>query len=103
MRGVRRAQAQDHHTLWRDGSPRMSGIEVDISGGEVWLGSMPGAMKARDLLRDGRVALHSAAVDPEMTTGDAKLAGRALEVTDEAVKAGRPTNEQPPGPTTSSG
>lgn len=28
-------------TLRRDGSPRISGTEVDFADGEVWLGSMP--------------------------------------------------------------
>ena len=85
-------------TLRRDGSPRISGIEADFSGGELWLGSMPGAVKALDLHRDPRFALHSATVDPEMAEGDAKLAGRAEEITDDAVKAARSTSDQPPGP-----
>jgi hypothetical protein len=43
---------------------------------------MPDSRKALDLRRDPRLALHSATVDPEMVAGDAKLAGRASEVTD---------------------
>jgi hypothetical protein len=44
-------------------------------------------VKARDLLRDPRLAIHSATADPEMKQGDAKLAGRAVEVTDpEAIR-----------------
>lgn len=43
---------------------------------------MPGARKAADLLRDPRVAVHSASADPSVWTGDAKLAGRAVHVTD---------------------
>lgn len=69
-------------TLRRDGSPRISGTEVVFADGDVWLGSMPGAMKARDLRRDGRCALHSAPVDEKLEDGDAKLAGVATEVTD---------------------
>ncbi len=69
-------------TLRRDGSPRISGTEVVFAAGDVWLGSMPNAMKARDLLRDGRCALHSAPVDEKLADGDAKLAGVAVEVTD---------------------
>ena len=71
-------------TLRRDGSPRISGTEVVFAAGGVWLGSMPGARKARDLLRDGRCALHSAPVDEKLVDGDAKLAGVAVEVTDVA-------------------
>jgi hypothetical protein len=38
------------------------------------------ALKARDLQRDPRFALHSASEDPDVWTGDAKLAGVAEEV-----------------------
>jgi Pyridoxamine 5'-phosphate oxidase len=75
-------------TLRRDGSPRLSGIEATFADGQLWLGMMPGSRKALDLRRDPRLALHSAAVDPpeDPTTwpGDAKLAGRAVEVDDPA-------------------
>lgn len=78
-------------TLRRDGSPRISGIEVEFKNGEVWLGSMPGSVKTLDLLRDPRVAIHSASEEPDQAKpgawgGDAKFAGRAVEVTDAAVK-----------------
>jgi hypothetical protein len=69
-------------TLRRDGSPRISAIEVFFGGGELWLGMMGGSLKARDLQRDGRIALHSATVDKQVSGGDAKVAGRAIEVTD---------------------
>ena len=73
-------------TLRRDGSPRVSGIEVAFSDGEVWIGSMPGSRKAADLARDPRLALHCTSDDPpaDPTTwaGDAKLAGRAVVVDD---------------------
>lgn len=72
-------------TLRRDGSPRISGTEVEFSAGQVWLGSIPGAMKARDLQRDPRMGLHSPTVDPPEGDGsgwqgEAKLAGIAVEV-----------------------
>jgi len=72
-------------TLRADGSPRISGTEVEVSEGELWLGSMAGSVKTLDLLRDPRMALHSPTVDPldgqeSAWPGEAKLAGRALEV-----------------------
>jgi Pyridoxamine 5'-phosphate oxidase len=67
-------------TLRRDGSPRLSGIEAEIVDGELWMGMMPGSLKAKDLQRDGRFALHSASEDPPAWPGDAKVAGRAIEV-----------------------
>lgn len=79
-------------TLRADGSPRISGTEMTFRDGEVWLGSMPGSVKAMDLRRDGRVAVHSASEDPDEDDpaawpGDAKLAGRAVEVTDPQARA----------------
>jgi hypothetical protein len=77
-------------TLRRDGSPRVSGIEADFADGEVWLGSMWRAVKALDLRRDPRFALHSASADPdEGWEGDAKLAGRAIEIKDPELKGTR--------------
>lgn len=73
-------------TLRRDGSPRISGIEADVVDGDLWFGSMLNAVKARDLLRDGRFALHSASEAPPEWKGDAKLAGVAVEVDDEDAK-----------------
>ena len=77
-------------TLRRDGSPRVSGIEAEFTDGELWLGMMPGSRKAMDLRRDPRLALHSASVDPteedpSAWPGDAKVAGRAVEVDDPAL------------------
>ena len=69
-------------TLRRDGSPRISGIEVRFAEGELWLGSMWRSVKALDLQRDSRFALHSGSADPPDWPGDAKLAGRVEEITD---------------------
>jgi hypothetical protein len=69
-------------TLRKDGSPRISGIEAQILEGDLWFGSMPDAFKARDLQRDPRFALHSGTGDASAWNGDAKVAGRAEEITD---------------------
>lgn len=71
-------------TLRSDGAPRISGIEVSFEDGEVRLGMMPGSVKALDVRRDPRLALHSASddppdEDPSSWLGDAKIAGRAVE------------------------
>lgn len=84
-------------TLRKDGSPRISGTEVQFRDGEMWLGSMPGARKCLDLRRDGRVAIHSGSDDPDEWTGDAKVAGTAVEVTDESILA-EFSDGAPPGP-----
>jgi len=74
-------------TLRSDGSPRISGTEVDFGDGNLWLGSMPRALKALDLKRDSRMALHCPTEDtpeddPSSWAGDAKIAGRAHEVSE---------------------
>jgi hypothetical protein len=84
-------------TLRRDGSPRISGTEATFADGELWLGSMWRSLKALDLRRDPRLALHSGSVDPPEWTGDAKVGGYAEEITDpERVAA--INGEDVPGP-----
>ena len=72
-------------TLRRDGSPRISGTEVEFAGGQLRLGSMAGAVKALDLRRDPRVAIHGPTEDPPAASaaawkGESKIAGIAIEV-----------------------
>jgi len=76
-------------TLRRDGSPRISGTEVEFEAGEMWIGSMSRAVKALDLQRDPRFALHSGSASPPDWTADAKVAGRAEEVTEEGASSHR--------------
>ena len=84
--GVRRhLEARIHKTIATvraDGSPRISGIEAFFADDDLWFGSMPKARKALDLRRDPRFALHSGSVDPPEWEGDAKLSGRAEELTE---------------------
>jgi pyridoxamine 5'-phosphate oxidase-like protein len=69
-------------TIRSDGSPRISGTETEFKDGELWIGSMWQARKARDLQRDPRFALHSGSDEPADWSGDAKLAGVAEEIVD---------------------
>jgi hypothetical protein len=71
-------------TLRRDGSPRISGTEVQFADGQLRIGSMPNAVKGMDLRRDPRVAIHGPTEDPPEGNaagwkGEAKIAGRAIE------------------------
>lgn len=70
-------------TIRKDGSPRISGTELNFKDGDVWLGSMLDAFKARDLRRDPRYAVHSGSDDPPNWKGDAKFSGVVEELTDE--------------------
>ena len=74
-------------TLRADGSPRISGIEMDFVAGEPWLAGMPGSVKFTDLRRDPRFALHSGSPEPDAFAADAKLSGRATQVTDPDERA----------------
>jgi len=69
-------------TVRSDGSPRISGTETQWRDDDLWIGSMSDALKARDLQRDPRFALHSGSDDPDEWLGDAKLAGVAEETTE---------------------
>lgn len=77
-RGVNKTIA----TIRADGSPRISGTELEFEGGEVTLGMMGGARKLADVRRDPRVAIHSPTVDATTKDwpGDAKLAGTLVAV-----------------------
>jgi hypothetical protein len=86
---VRRLMASRKHltmaTLRRGGSPRISGTEVEFADGQLRIGSMPRAVKAIDLRRDPRVAIHGPTDDPPPENprgwkGEAKVAGKAVEV-----------------------
>jgi hypothetical protein len=86
---IRRLLASRKHltmaTLRRDGSPRISGTEIEFAGGQLRIGSMPGAVKLVDLRRDPRLAIHGPTHDPPAGKagawkGEAKIAGTATEV-----------------------
>jgi hypothetical protein len=68
-------------TIRKDGGPRISGTETQFEDGELFIGSMWQALKARDLQRDPRFAIHSATMDPEAPGwSEAKIAGVAHEI-----------------------
>ena len=73
-------------TLRRDGSPRLSGLELGSSAGDIAFGMMPRSRKAADLRRDPRTEVHSASFivegEEESWHGDARISGRAREITD---------------------
>ncbi|HZD74659.1 MAG TPA: pyridoxamine 5'-phosphate oxidase family protein [Actinomycetota bacterium] len=96
-----RFEATRHHvlaTVRRDGSPRVSGTEVDFHGPDLIVGSMWQAVKARDLQRDGRFALHANPGDGSMEGGDAKVAGHAVEVTHPGELRAFAESAHPPEP-----
>ncbi|MEU1476780.1 pyridoxamine 5'-phosphate oxidase family protein [Streptomyces sp. NPDC005760] len=91
-----------HHvlaTLRKDGSPRTTGLEVRFLHGELWLGMMPGSLKALDLRRDPRFALQANPGEGQsMGGGDVRIAGRAFEVEKAGLKARYVEEVEPPEP-----
>jgi hypothetical protein len=82
-----RFEAHPHHviaTLRANGSPRVSGTNVELTdesgAAELRIGSMAGAVKALDLVRDPHYALHSAPLDEQLDGGDAKVSGVATVI-----------------------
>jgi hypothetical protein len=94
-------------TLRPDGVPRISGLECDFVDDELMSGMIWQSAKARDLLRDGRMTIHSLVPDKTHESeneGDVKIYGRGIAVTDpdrkqryeEAIEAR--INWRPPEP-----
>jgi hypothetical protein len=71
-------------TLRRDGAPRISATELEFTDNDITLGMMVGSLKLADVRRDSRVAIHSPTLEPPADPvdwlGDAKLAGRLIEI-----------------------
>ncbi len=93
-----RERIEDHGlaliaTVAADGSPRISPVEPFFHGGDLWIGSMPGSTKGKDLGRDPRLAMHNATIDKDVSDGDVKLNGVAVLVTDRPAEM----SEMPPG------
>lgn len=74
-----RLDANLHHilgTIRADGTPRLSGTEVEVTPTQLRIGMMPDSRKLSDAERDPRFELHTAPLDPNLVDGDAKLRGR---------------------------
>lgn len=86
-----RFEATKHHvlaTVRKDGSPRVSGTEIEFTAPDIFMGSMGGSVKAKDLLRDPRFAVHANPGDGSMEGGDAKVCGTVIEVPSPASHPG---------------
>ncbi|PBC82999.1 Pyridoxamine 5'-phosphate oxidase [Streptomyces sp. 2224.1] len=94
--------AYRHHvlaTLRKDGGPRLTGLEADFRYGELWLGMMVGSRKVLDLRRDPRFSLHAnPGPGTDLSGGDVRVSGRAVEVTDPEAVARYAAVVKPPEP-----
>jgi hypothetical protein len=64
-------------TIRRDGTPRVSPVEPFLLDGDLWLSMMWQSTKARDLLRDPRILLHSVITSRDSAEGEFKVRGVA--------------------------
>jgi len=71
-------------SLRADGSPRISALECDVAGDDLYTGMIWQSVKALDLVRDDRITLHSLPAGLSNPAGDLKLYGRAVDVRDPA-------------------
>lgn len=73
-------------TIRHDGTPRLSPVEPYVLDGDLWLSMMWQSTKARDLLRDPRILVHSVITSRDGTEGELKIRGTARAENDPAVQ-----------------
>ena len=73
-------------TVRPDGASRVSPCEVDFAERRLLLGMMWQSLKARDLLRDPRITIHSVPSDRLNRAGDIKMYGVAIDEQDSDVR-----------------
>jgi hypothetical protein len=73
-------------TIRHDGTPRLSPVEPHVMDGELWLSMMWQSTKARDLLRDPRILVHSVITSRDGAEGEFKIRGTAREENGPAVQ-----------------
>jgi pyridoxamine 5'-phosphate oxidase-like protein len=74
-------------TIRSDGSPRLSPVEPLFWNGDLWLAMGLDSYKAKDLLRDARILVHSIATSRNGEEGEYKLRGRAVSTDDPLLLA----------------
>jgi hypothetical protein len=73
-------------TIRQDGTARLSPVEPLVMDGDLWLSMMWQSTKARDLLRDRRILVHSIITGRDGSEGEFKVRGTALTEDDLAVQ-----------------
>jgi hypothetical protein len=72
-------------TIRQDGTARISPVEPLIVDGDLWLSMLWQSAKARDLLRDPRILVHSIVTSRDGGHGEFKVRGTARAEGDPAV------------------
>jgi Pyridoxamine 5'-phosphate oxidase len=91
LSAVARRRIEEHGfmllgTIRRDGTPRISPVEVRVVAGELVVCLIRGSTKERDVRRDPRIVLHSPMLDAGDPNSELKLRGRLVEVSERGVR-----------------
>jgi hypothetical protein len=73
-------------SIRQDGTARLSPVEPLVLDGDFWLSMMWQSAKARDLLRDPRILVHSVITSRDGAEGEFKIRGTARAEDDPAVQ-----------------
>jgi hypothetical protein len=73
-------------TVRRDGTARISPVEVRIVDGQLVMNLVLGSTKERDVRRDPRVLLHAPVFSADDPADELKLRGRAMGLEDERLR-----------------
>jgi hypothetical protein len=82
-------------TIRRDGTPRLSPVEPFLLDGDLWLSMMWQSAKARDLLRDPRILVHSVITSRDGAAGEFRSAAWAARKAIRPSSAATPTRSRP--------
>lgn len=74
-------------TTQKDGAPRVHPVTPIVGAGHLFLFMEPTSPKGKDLIRDGRFALHCAVTDNSGESGEFWCAGRGQLIEDAAMRA----------------
>lgn len=74
-------------TTQKDGAPRVHPLTPIIGGGHLFVFMEPTSPKGKDLVRDGRYALHCAVSDNSGESGEFWCMGRGTLIEDAAMRA----------------
>jgi hypothetical protein len=83
-------------TIRRDGTPRISPVEVRFLEGQLAMNLVHGSTKERDIRRDPRILLHDPVLSSDDPADEFKLRGRAVEIEDERLREAVKLWDPPP-------
>jgi hypothetical protein len=83
-------------TVRRDGTARISAVEVRLVKGHLAMSFIHGSRKERDVRRDPRILLHSPMLNADDPNDEFKLRGRAVAIEDAELRAAAAVWNPPP-------